>query len=57
MQADLKPFGMSAAKLKLTNLLDGEEAVPVKTTAKDLKVGLPMEVDYPDGLIFLVEKR
>ena len=48
---------MSAAKLKLTNILEGEEAIPIKTTAKDLKVGIPLGVDYPDGLIFHVEKR
>jgi len=57
IQADLKPLGMSAAKLKLTNILEGEEVVPIKTTAKDLKMGIPLEVDYPDGLIFHVEKR
>lgn len=57
IQADLKPYGMSAAKLKLTNILEGEEVVPIKTTAKDLKVGIPLKVDFPDGLIFHVEKR
>jgi hypothetical protein len=48
---------MSAAQLKLTNLLEGEEATPIKTSAKELKVGLPLEVSYPDGMIFLVERR
>ncbi|HUV30543.1 MAG TPA: beta-galactosidase [Acidobacteriota bacterium] len=57
VQADLKRLGFSAAKLKLTNILQGEEAKPIRTTAHDLKVGMPLEVDYPDGLIFLVEKR
>ncbi|MBU0983516.1 MAG: beta-galactosidase [candidate division Zixibacteria bacterium] len=57
IRADLKDFGMSAAKLKLTDLLEGEEAVPIKTTAKDLKAGMPLEVDFPDGRMFLVEKR
>jgi beta-galactosidase len=57
VQADLKPFGMTSARLKLTNLLEGEETTPIKTTAKELKVGMPLEVSYPDGLIFLVEKR
>ncbi len=57
IQADLKAGGMNAPKLKLTNMLDGEEAEPIKTTQKELKAGLAIEVDYPDGLIFLVEKR
>ncbi|UCC44618.1 MAG: beta-galactosidase [Candidatus Zixiibacteriota bacterium] len=57
IQADLKALGMSVPKLKLTNLLAGEETKPLRTTAKDLKAGLALEVEYPDGLIFLVEKR
>ncbi|RKX27182.1 MAG: hypothetical protein DRP45_01645 [Candidatus Zixiibacteriota bacterium] len=57
VRADLRKAGFSSAKLKLTNIMDGEEAEPIKITAKDLRLGIPMEVDFPDGLIFLVEKR
>ncbi len=57
VQADLKIPGFNAAQLKLTNIMAGEGAEPIKTTAKDLKIGIPVTVSYPDGLIFLVEKR
>ncbi len=57
VQADLKEAGFSAANLKLTDLFAGETAEPIKTTAKDLKVGLSLTVNFPDGLAFLVEKR
>jgi len=57
IQADLRKAGMSAARLKLTNILGGEEDPPIKTTAKDLREGIPLRVAHPDGLIYLVERR
>jgi len=57
VQVDLKKAGFSAPRLKLTNILEGEEAVPLKITDKELRVGIPLQVHYPDGLIYLVEKR
>ena len=57
IQVDLKAFGFSAANVKLTNLFGGEENKPIRTTARELKAGLPLEVEYPDGCIFLVERR
>jgi hypothetical protein len=57
IQADLRKRGFSSARVKLTNILDGEEAVPIKTTAKDLRSGLPLKMNFPDGYIFLVQKR
>lgn len=57
VRADLKELGLSAAQIKLTNILDGEAAEAIKTSAKDLKEGISLRVNYPDGLIFLVEKR
>ncbi|HOP06240.1 MAG TPA: beta-galactosidase [candidate division Zixibacteria bacterium] len=57
IKADLKAAGMKAAKVKLTNLFDGENAVPIKTTAKDLKGGIQLNVTFPDGHIYLVERR
>jgi hypothetical protein len=57
VRADLKELGFSAANLKLTNILAGEGAEAMKTTAKDLKEGIPIKVMYPDGVVYLVEKR
>ncbi|HWR82069.1 MAG TPA: beta-galactosidase [Candidatus Deferrimicrobium sp.] len=57
VRADFKKAGFKAASLKLTNLFEGEEAPPLKTTAKELEEGITLTVDCPDGAIFLVEKR
>lgn len=57
IKADLKSLGFKAAKLKLTNLFDDEEDPPIKLTAKELQGGIPLKIQYPDGMIFLVEKR
>ena len=58
IQADLKKSGFSAARLKLTNILSEEENPQIiKTTSKELREGIPLRVSYPDGLIFLVERR
>jgi beta-galactosidase GanA len=58
IRADLRQAGFTAAKIKLTNLLEDPETVqPIKTTAKDLRTGMPLQVEYPDGIIYLVEKR
>ena len=57
IRADLRKGGFASARVKLTNILEGEAAEPIKTTAKDLRQGIPLKVDYPDGVIMLVEKR
>ncbi len=57
IQADLKQAGFNAATIKLTDMFAGETAEPIKTTAKDLKTGIPLKVSFPDGWAFLVEKR
>lgn len=57
IQADLRKLGFSSARVKLTNILAGEEGEVLKTTSKELRDGIPLAVSYPDGLIFLVEKR
>ncbi len=57
VKADLKEMGFNAAQLKLSNILSGETPEVIKTTAKDLKEGMPFKVLFPDGLIFLVERK
>jgi hypothetical protein len=54
---DLKQAGFGSASLKMTNILDNAEtAVPIKTTAKELKTGIVLPVQFPDGMIFRLEK-
>ncbi|MCD6248899.1 MAG: beta-galactosidase [candidate division Zixibacteria bacterium] len=57
IQADLRQAGFAAAKIKLTNILeDAEEVKPIRITAKELRSGLVLPVQFPDGMIFRVEK-
>lgn len=56
VQADLKEVGFKAAKIKLTNIFAEEEEAPLKLTTKELKDGIPLKIQFPDGIIFIVEK-
>jgi hypothetical protein len=57
IQADLKKLGFKGTNIKLTSLFEDEEAKPIKTTIKDLKQGLSLDIKFPDGMAYLVEKR
>ena len=57
IKADLRAAGFKSANLRLTNVFAGEEDKPVKMTAKELRDGIPLTIQYPDGLIFAVDKR
>jgi hypothetical protein len=41
----------------MVNLLAGEGAEPIKITSDNLRKGLALPVDFPDGAIYLIEKR
>jgi len=57
VRADLKVAGFKSPKLKLTDLFSDEEnPTVIKTTAKELSDGLAMEIEIPDGKIYLVQK-
>ncbi len=58
VRADLKKLGLKAVKLKLTDMFsDPEEPTVIKTTAKELAEGIPFDISFPDGRMFLVDKR
>ncbi len=58
IKADLKDAGFKAANIKLTNIFEDEEEVkPIKITAKELKNGIALDLNFPDGIIFLVERK
>jgi beta-galactosidase len=57
VKVDLKAAGFKAPRQKLTNLFEGEETKPIKTTAKDLKSGIALRTKFPDGAIYLIERR
>ncbi len=57
IRVDLRKVGISSAKVKITDLLAGEEAQPMKLTADNLRRGMAIEVDFPDGRMLLFEKK
>lgn len=57
VQVDLKKLGFAATNIKLTNIFDGEGAVALKSSAKELAEGMSLTMNYPDGCLFLIEKR
>ncbi len=57
VKIDLKEAGFSAAQFKMTDMFGGETAQVIKMTAKELKEGIPLKVSFPDGLIYVIEKR
>ncbi len=57
VRIDLRRAGVSSARLKITDLLAGEEAKPLKVTSENLRRGIPMRINYPDGRMFLLEKQ
>lgn len=57
IRADLKKAGFKSAKVKLTNIFAEEEEAPLKLTMKELQQGIPLKIKFPDGMIFIVEKK
>ncbi|MDD4050565.1 MAG: beta-galactosidase [candidate division Zixibacteria bacterium] len=56
LKVDLRKLGFKGAKIKLSDQFADEETPPIKTTVDDLKSGLSLSIDFPDGKILLVEK-
>lgn len=58
IRVELKKFGFTGTRVKLTNLLsEAEEPEVIKSSVKELQDGISLQMHYPDGAIYLVEKR
>ena len=57
IKADLREAGMKSPNLRLTDLFADEEATPIRTTSKDLQNGMAIDLAFPDGIVYLVQKR
>jgi beta-galactosidase len=57
VKADLRQAGFKSPKVRLTNLFDDEEVQPMRTTLKELKDGIALDIQFPDGIIYQVAKR
>ena len=56
IKADLRVPGFKGTKIKLIDLFGSEESKPIRTTAKELREGLPLQIGFPDGHVYLVQK-
>lgn len=57
VRMDLRKIGIASARLKITDLMEGEEAKPITVTSDNLRKGLVLEVGFPDGRLFLIERK
>ncbi|MCP4704005.1 MAG: hypothetical protein GY865_05290 [candidate division Zixibacteria bacterium] len=58
VRIDLKKVGIASARVKITDLFaDEEEVEPMKVTSESLRKGIPLEISFPDGRMFLIEKN
>ncbi len=57
IRVDLRKIGIASAKVKITDLLAGESAQPLKMSSDILRRGFPVSVDFPDGKIYLIEPK
>ncbi|MEA2030693.1 MAG: beta-galactosidase [candidate division Zixibacteria bacterium] len=57
IQADLKALGINAPRIKLIDIFsDEEQPTIIRTTSKELANGLALNVQVPEGMIYLVQK-
>jgi len=56
LRLDLRKLGYKGAKIKLVDQFGGEDYQPIKTSVDELKNGIAMDIEFPDGKIFLVTK-
>lgn len=57
VRIDLRKIGIAAAKVKVTDLLAGENAQAIKVSSDSLRKGIAVKVDFPDGRLFLIEPK
>lgn len=57
VRVDLRKLGIASARLKVTDLMAGEGTEPAVVSSDTLRKGMPVKVDFPDGRIFLIEKK
>jgi hypothetical protein len=56
LKVDLRKVGFKGIRIKLVDQFADEEEPPIKTTVDELKHGITLNVAFPDGKIFTVEK-
>jgi len=56
LKVDLRQAGFRGTRIKLVDQFADEEAEPIKTTVDELKNGIVLDIEFPDGKIFAVEK-
>ncbi|UCD17394.1 MAG: beta-galactosidase [Candidatus Zixiibacteriota bacterium] len=57
IRVDLRKVGIPSAKVKMKDLLAGEEAQAVTLTSDNLRRGITVDIDFPDGRVFLFQKK
>jgi len=57
IRVDLRKLGIASAKIKMVDLLSGENPQAQKLSSETLRKGMPVKLDFPDGKIYLLEPK
>jgi hypothetical protein len=57
VRIDLRKVGIASAKIKVVDLFADEEETPMTVTSDSLRKGIPIEMNFPDGRMFLLRKK
>lgn len=57
LKVDLRKLGFKGTRIKLVDQFADEEAEPIRTSVDELKNGILIDIEFPDGKILLVEKK
>jgi hypothetical protein len=56
LKVDLRKAGFKGTRIKLVDQFGSEEDQPIRTSVDELKSGITLDIDSPDGRLFLVSK-
>jgi beta-galactosidase len=57
IRIDMRKLGIASASLKMKDFFAEEGVPPLKVSSDNLKKGLAIKVDFPDGRIFIIERK
>ncbi len=57
LKVDLRKLGFKGTRVRLVDQLAEAEAAPIKTSVDELKNGISIDLEFPDGKVFLIEKK
>jgi hypothetical protein len=57
LKVDLRKLGFKGTRIRLVDQFADEETQPIRTTVDELKNGITIGMEFPDGKILMVDKK